>query len=69
LLKNKGAKTAPTYAPVIRALNYKDSSVEIKEINSISSVSGQLNSLLIDCVESGASVGFLTPIDQGGSIL
>ncbi|MBF4258633.1 GNAT family N-acetyltransferase, partial [Vibrio anguillarum] len=33
--------------------------MEIKEINSTSSVSVQLNSLLIDCVESGASVGFL----------
>ncbi len=50
--------------PLSRALNYKDSSVEIKEINSTSSVSVQLNSLLIDCVESGASVGFLTPIDR-----
>ncbi|MBF4364165.1 GNAT family N-acetyltransferase, partial [Vibrio anguillarum] len=38
--------------------------MEIKEINSTSSVSVQLNSLLIDCVESGASVGFLTPIDR-----
>lgn len=46
------------------ALNYKDSSVEIKEINSISGVSDQLNSLLIDCVENGASVGFLTPINR-----
>ncbi|MBF4317819.1 GNAT family N-acetyltransferase, partial [Vibrio anguillarum] len=38
--------------------------MEIKEINSTSSVSVQLNSLLIDCVESCASVGFLTPIDR-----
>ncbi|EKO3674702.1 GNAT family N-acetyltransferase [Vibrio metschnikovii] len=38
--------------------------MEIKEINSISGVSDQLNSLLIDCVENGASVGFLTPINR-----
>jgi acetyltransferase len=47
----------PCILQLSSALNYKDSSVEIKEINSISSVSGQLNSLLIDCVESGASAG------------
>lgn len=42
---------------------YKEISLEINEITSISGISGQLHSLLIDCVESGASVGFLTPIN------
>ncbi|EGQ9579498.1 GNAT family N-acetyltransferase [Vibrio cholerae] len=38
--------------------------MEIKEINSTSEIANDLASLLIDCVESGASVGFLTPISH-----
>ncbi|CAE6932756.1 N-acetyltransferase family protein [Vibrio alginolyticus] len=37
--------------------------MEIKEVNSVSGVLVQLHDLLNDCVESGASVGFLTPVD------
>ncbi|MGP8305569.1 GNAT family N-acetyltransferase [Vibrio sp. YIC-376] len=37
--------------------------MEIKEVNSISGVVVQLNELLTNCIESGASVGFLTPVD------
>lgn len=38
--------------------------MEIKEINSITEIANDLSLLLIDCVESGASVGFLTPISH-----
>ncbi len=51
-------------APLNSALNYKDSFVEIKEVNSISGLVDQLNLLLADCINSGASVGFLTPVDE-----
>ncbi len=37
--------------------------MEIKEVNSLSGVLVQLNDLLTDCVETGASVGFLTPVE------
>ncbi|MCA0934138.1 GNAT family N-acetyltransferase [Vibrio alginolyticus] len=37
--------------------------MEIKEVNSLSGVLVQLYDLLTDCVESGASVGFLTPVE------
>jgi ribosomal protein S18 acetylase RimI-like enzyme len=35
----------------------------IKALNSIKGLVSQFSSLLIDCIESGASVGFLTPLD------
>ena len=38
--------------------------MEIKELNTIEGLENQLLSLLTDCIESGASVGFLTPVDQ-----
>jgi ribosomal protein S18 acetylase RimI-like enzyme len=38
--------------------------VEIKEVSSISGLVAQLHALLTDCIESGASVGFLTPVDE-----
>ncbi|EGQ7787897.1 GNAT family N-acetyltransferase, partial [Vibrio cholerae] len=38
--------------------------MEIKEISSTAELENDLASLLIDCVESGASVGFLTPISH-----
>ncbi|MBF4437044.1 GNAT family N-acetyltransferase, partial [Vibrio anguillarum] len=38
--------------------------MEIKEVNSISGLVDQLNLLLADCINSGASVGFLTPVDE-----
>lgn len=44
-------------------LNEREGIVEIKEIHSISSLMGQLQLLLTDCIESGASVGFLTPVN------
>lgn len=37
--------------------------MEIKELNTIKGFTSQLSSLLIDCIESGASVGFLTPVN------
>lgn len=37
--------------------------MEIKEVSTTSGVVEQLHLLLIDSVESGASVGFLTPVD------
>lgn len=38
--------------------------MKIEEINSVTSIIEQLHLLLTDCVESGASVGFLTPVDH-----
>jgi ribosomal protein S18 acetylase RimI-like enzyme len=38
--------------------------VEIKQVSSISGLVEQLHSLLADCIVSGASVGFLTPIND-----
>ncbi|MFA0570863.1 GNAT family N-acetyltransferase, partial [Vibrio gallaecicus] len=38
--------------------------MEIKEIKTTSGLVEQLNLLLVDCIESGASVGFLTPVDE-----
>ncbi|EJG0735690.1 GNAT family N-acetyltransferase [Vibrio parahaemolyticus] len=38
--------------------------MEIKEVSTTSGLVEQLHSLLTDCVESGASVGFLTPVDE-----
>ncbi|MCF9080201.1 GNAT family N-acetyltransferase [Vibrio parahaemolyticus] len=38
--------------------------MEIKEVSTTSGLVEQLNSLLADCIESGASVGFLTPVDE-----
>tara|TARA_R110001583_G_scaffold86169_1_gene225381 strand:- start:5125 stop:5631 length:507 start_codon:yes stop_codon:yes gene_type:complete len=38
--------------------------VEIKQVSSISGLVEQLYSLLADCIVSGASVGFLTPIND-----
>ncbi|MBD1567635.1 GNAT family N-acetyltransferase, partial [Vibrio sp. S12_S33] len=38
--------------------------MEIKEVSTTSGLVEQLNSLLTDCIESGASVGFLTPVDE-----
>nr|WP_086940538.1 GNAT family N-acetyltransferase [Thaumasiovibrio occultus] len=38
--------------------------MEIKEISSIQGYESSLNLLLTDAIESGASVGFLTPVDQ-----
>ncbi|SJL83777.1 GNAT family N-acetyltransferase [Vibrio palustris] len=38
--------------------------MDIKEINTITDVAEQLQDLLTDCIESGASVGFLTPVDE-----
>lgn len=52
------------WQPLSRALNYKESFVEIKEVSTTSGLVEQLHSLLTDCVESGASVGFLTPVDE-----
>ncbi|MEH0154717.1 GNAT family N-acetyltransferase [Limibacter armeniacum] len=37
--------------------------LEIKEINSIKGHESHLEALLKDCVDSGASVGFITPFD------
>jgi acetyltransferase len=42
----------------------KDNSVEIKEVSSISALEADLKALLIDSVESGASVGFLAPVSS-----
>jgi acetyltransferase len=49
---------------VSKALSYKDSIVEIKEVKTTFGLVEQLNLLLVDCIESGASVGFLTPVDE-----
>lgn len=38
--------------------------MEIKQVSSISGLVEQLYSLLADCIVSGASVGFLTPIND-----
>lgn len=38
--------------------------MEIKQVSSISGLVEQLHSLLADCIVSGASVGFLTPIND-----
>ncbi|HCG8279972.1 TPA: GNAT family N-acetyltransferase [Vibrio parahaemolyticus] len=38
--------------------------MEIKEISTTSGLIEQLHSLLTDCIESGASVGFLAPADE-----
>ena len=38
--------------------------MEIKEISTTLDLVEQLHPLLIDCVESGASVGFLTPVNE-----
>ncbi len=38
--------------------------MEIKEISTTSGLVEQLHALLVDCIESGASVGFLTPVDE-----
>lgn len=38
--------------------------MKVKEISTTSGIVEQLHSLLIDCVESGASVGLLTPVDE-----
>nr|WP_319552275.1 GNAT family N-acetyltransferase [uncultured Vibrio sp.] len=38
--------------------------MEIKEVSSISGLVAQLHALLTDCIESGASVGFLTSVDE-----
>ena len=38
--------------------------MEIKALSSIEGLETQFLALLTDCVESGASVGFLTPVDQ-----
>ena len=38
--------------------------MEVKEISTTLGLVEQLQPLLIDCVESGASVGFLTPVDE-----
>ena len=38
--------------------------MEIKQVSSISGLVKQLHSLLADCIVSGASVGFLTPIND-----
>ncbi|MEZ9179857.1 N-acetyltransferase family protein [Vibrio cyclitrophicus] len=38
--------------------------MEIKEVKSIAGIEKELYQLLSDCVESGASVGFLTPINR-----
>ncbi|EHR4996458.1 N-acetyltransferase family protein [Vibrio parahaemolyticus] len=38
--------------------------MEIKEVSSISGLADQLHLLLVDCINSGASVGFLTPVDE-----
>ena len=42
----------------------KESIVEVKEVSTTSGAVEQLHTLLIDCIESGASVGFLTPVDE-----
>ncbi|MEL0630888.1 GNAT family N-acetyltransferase [Psychromonas aquatilis] len=39
-----------------------ESFVEIKEVDTIVGIAEQLHSLLVDCINSGASVGFLTPV-------
>ncbi|WP_026971368.1 GNAT family N-acetyltransferase [Aliagarivorans marinus] len=38
--------------------------MEIKEVKSIEGLQPSLQHLLADCVESGASVGFLTPVED-----
>jgi len=38
--------------------------VEIKEVSTISGLFSQLHLLLTDCINSGASVGFLIPVDE-----
>lgn len=38
--------------------------MEIKEVSTTLGLVDQLHLLLTDCVESGASVGFLTPVDE-----
>lgn len=38
--------------------------MKIKQVSSISGLVEQLHSLLADCIVSGASVGFLTPIND-----
>ena len=38
--------------------------MEIKALNSIKDLETQFLTLLTDCVDSGASVGFLTPVNQ-----
>lgn len=38
--------------------------MEIKEVRSSSCLVDQLHLLLVDSINSGASVGFLTPVDE-----
>jgi len=39
-----------------------ESFIEIKAVDTIVGIAEQLHSLLVDCINSGASVGFLTPV-------
>lgn len=45
-------------------LNYKESLVKIEEVSTTSGLVEQLHFLLTDCIESGASVGFIAPVDK-----
>ncbi len=38
--------------------------MEISELRTIKGIESELNALLIDCVDSGASVGFLAPLSS-----
>lgn len=47
-----------------KTLNDKKHFMKVKEISTTSGIVEQLHCLLIGCVESGASVDLLTPVDE-----